>query len=91
MRWPWRWVYDDPRWRECRWRVIVRAGFRCQVVENGVRCPVTDRSGRWLHGHHAYPGGLRALIAAGLDPFDDDLVKCVCGSHHQRLETEDRK
>lgn len=51
-----------------------------------MRCDVIDPTGRRLHGHHDYPGGVRALLDDGGDPFDDALVVIVCDSHHARIE-----
>ncbi|HWE82798.1 MAG TPA: hypothetical protein VG265_14200 [Gaiellaceae bacterium] len=88
--WPWRWVYADPRWPKVRRLALVRAGFRCQHEEAGVRCEVADEFGRGLDAHHAYPGGLQQLLLDGFDPFDDDLIVIACTSHHQMLEQADR-
>jgi hypothetical protein len=89
-RWPWRWVYRDPRWQRCRRRALERAGYRCEAVEDGERCTASDPTGRWLGGHHDYPGGVRAMLAAKLDPFDERYVRIACGRHHQLLEASER-
>ncbi len=95
-RYPWRWVYDDARWRGpngARLRALARAKFRCEYSpdRDNVRCSFVDKSGSRLHGHHLYEGGLSQLIADGADPFDDDLVMCVCEQHHQQLEFAERR
>jgi hypothetical protein len=79
-----RWVYRDPRWLRTRRVAIARAGGRCEIVENGHRCPETSG----LHGHHNYPGGVRQMLIDSVSPFDDRRVRAVCETHHARLEAE---
>jgi len=81
-------VYRDPRWFECRRQAVRAAGHRCQVVENGVRCPVMDVAGGRLHGHHSYPGGVRQMLRDGVSPFDPRRVKVCCAAHHSRIEQQ---
>jgi hypothetical protein len=89
---PWRWVYLDERWRGrngTRRRALRRAGFRCEVLENGERCTVESPTGAGLHADHT-PLGVQELLEQGLDPFDDDGVRIACASHHARLEQQRR-
>jgi hypothetical protein len=59
--------------RQFRYAVLDAAGFRCQAVVKGVRCPVTDVRG--LEAHHR-----RALADGGSN--DPSNGVCLCHAHH---------
>jgi 5-methylcytosine-specific restriction enzyme A len=84
---PWRWVYFDPRWERLRLAALAWDGYRCVVVEEGVRCPRTHRPPRDpLHVHH--------IVPIRVDPsraFDADNVVSLCAEHHAQVEAELRR
>lgn len=59
------------------WRAAVlrKADRRCEVVENGVRCPKAEPDHRMFADHiiERRDGG---------DPLDPMNGQCLCGSHH---------
>lgn len=59
-----------------RREVMRRAGGRCQCIENGKRCPVTDPA--QLEAHH-----VRALFDGGENAASNGLL--VCKAHHAIL------
>ena len=63
--------------------VLARAGFRCEAIEDGVRCDVTDRS--QLEAHH-----VQAIVAGG-NARDPANGACLCRRHHRVLEPMARK
>lgn len=79
-------VYDDPRWRKARDAAVARAGGRCQGLIRGRRCTV--KSG--LHGHHAYPGGVEAMLRDGANPFSVRWIVALCPGCHGREEARIR-
>lgn len=66
--------------RASRFRAAVlrRAGYRCEVVEHGQRCPVDDPA--QLEAHH-----VRAIVDGG-DADDPDNGRAVCRHHHRIVE-----
>jgi hypothetical protein len=60
-----------------RREVMARAGGRCECVEHGVRCPVTDPA--QLEAHH-----VRAVIDGGGNDAARNGV-LVCREHHAKL------
>lgn len=73
-------------WKAAQKLCLTLAGDRCTYgLEDGDRgathfddgrCPVVVR----LQAHHRIP------IEAGGDPFDQRNLRCVCATHHARLE-----
>jgi 5-methylcytosine-specific restriction protein A len=62
---------DHRAWREA---VLRRAGYRCEAVENGLRCKVSAPARLFAdHIVERRDGG------AALDPANG---QCLCGSHH---------
>ena len=60
------------------WRseVLRRAGFRCEWVEDGIRCQISAPSRLFAdHIIERRDGG---------DPLDVANGQCLCGSHHAR-------
>ena len=66
----------SPEWKARRKGCLRRAGFRCEYVVDGRRCP--ERTG--LEAHHlTYRRWMREL------PAD---LQCLCSAHHHRIESE---
>jgi 5-methylcytosine-specific restriction enzyme A len=63
---------DHIRWRDV---VMSRAGFRCQAIENGVRCDKRSPMHRLFADH------IRELADGGA-PLDPANGQALCGSHH---------
>lgn len=69
--------------RAFRSAVLKRAGWRCEVVENGVRCP--NRHPRFkLYADH-----VRERQDGG-DLFDPANGLCRCASHHTLKTNQER-
>lgn len=69
--------------RAFRSAVLKRAGWRCEVVENGVRCP--NRHPRFkLYADH-----IKERQDGG-DLFDPENGLCRCASHHTIKTNEER-
>lgn len=60
------------RWREA---VLRRAGYRCEAVTDGVRCPKRAPEHRMFADHIVERKDGGAL----LDPMNG---QCLCGAHH---------
>jgi hypothetical protein len=68
-------IYSTPEYRAFRKSVMQRAGWRCEVVEQGKRC--TNR-----HPHQRmYADHIKELRDGGA-PFDPMNGMCKCASHH---------
>jgi predicted restriction endonuclease len=59
--------------------VLARAEYRCQAVEDGARCGVTDSA--LLEAHHL----AKPRDGGGSDPCNG---VCLCGHHHHCVEAE---
>lgn len=68
--------------RTFREAVLAAAGYRCQAIEQGRRCPVTDP--RRLEAHHVV-----AIVAGGRDDPATNGV-CLCRRHHRLAERNTR-
>lgn len=68
-------LYASPEYRIWQSQVIERAGGRCEVVENGVRCP----KGR--PRHRVYADHIVEVRDGGA-LFDPANGHCKCASHH---------
>jgi hypothetical protein len=58
--------------------VLMRAGYRCEAVENGVRCEVRGPGN--LQAHHV------AKITEGGDPHDPRGGRALCHRHHRLID-----
>jgi len=67
---------QSPAYRAWARGVKERAGFRCEIVENGARCEKSRANGDVMYADHVEErrdGG--ALLGEG---------RCTCASHHTR-------
>lgn len=76
-------IYATPEYKAFRTAVMKRAGWRCEVVEQGQRC--RDR----YPAHRMYADHLKELRDGG-DPFDPANGMCKCASHHTRKTVAER-
>lgn len=63
---------EHKAWRQA---VLTRAGYRCEAIENGRRCPKAAPQHRMFADHIVERRDGGAL----LDPANG---RCLCGSHH---------
>lgn len=70
-------IYDSPAFRAWRAQVVLRAGNRCEAIENGERC-------RKAHpAHRMYADHVVELRDSG-HPFDLGNGQCLCAVHHEK-------
>lgn len=69
-------VYHTPEFQAWRARVVERAGYRCEAIDNGRRC------GKARPEHRMYADHIRELRDGG-QPFDLSNGQCLCASHHE--------
>ncbi len=69
-----------PEHRAWRAEVLRRAGYRCERIEDGVRCQSTGR----LFANHKVE---RQDGGAKLDPANGE---CLCGRHHTLFTNQQR-
>lgn len=84
---PHRWVYLDPRWKRARAAALFWDGYRCVVVEDGIRC---ERR----HSPPDDPLTVHHLVPLRVDPeraFDGDNLVSLCREHHAQVEAELRR
>lgn len=65
-----------PEHRRFRAIVLQRAGYRCEWIENGERCPKSEANGDRLFADHIKER------ADGGALYDPNNGRCLCGSHH---------
>lgn len=68
--------YSSPEWEAARKAALDRAGWRCEIVEGGVRCGKCTR-----HGDRMYVDHLVELKDGGA-PLDLRNLGVKCSSHH---------
>ena len=68
-------LYSTPEYLAWREQVIVRAGRRCEAIDNGQRCTKAEPYNRMFADHivEVRDDGARFDIANG---------QCLCGAHH---------
>lgn len=66
----------SPQHQRFREVVLKRAGYRCQWVEDGVRCTRSEANGDRLIADH-----MRERADGGA-PFDPDNGQCLCVQHN---------
>jgi 5-methylcytosine-specific restriction enzyme A len=71
------------QYRVWRTEVLRRAGYRCQAVENGLRCTKAAPRHRMFADHTIE----RADGGALLDPSNG---QCLCGAHHSLKTVAER-
>ena len=76
-------IYDSPEFKAWRARVVTRADFRCEAIEQGHRC------GRAWPEHRLYADHIRELRDGG-KAFDLNNGQCLCASHHELKTIEAR-
>ena len=69
-------IYSDPRYLAFRAAVIQRAGFRCEHVENGIRCTRSRAGGHRMMADHIVE------LKDGGAPFDPGNGQCFCVQHN---------
>ncbi len=76
-------IYKDSRYLEFRSVVMRRAGYRCEVIEDGGRC--------WRRApeYRMYADHIVELKDGG-DPFNPANGMCRCASHHTQKTIEER-
>jgi 5-methylcytosine-specific restriction enzyme A len=74
--------YNSAEYKAWAQLVKQRAGWRCEVVEDGVRCPVA--APHRLYAHHIKD---RKAGGADLDPANGE---CRCHAHHERTRGPER-
>jgi 5-methylcytosine-specific restriction protein A len=70
-------TYNTPRFQAWRAKVIERAGYRCEAIDNGHRCTKAKPE------HRVYADHVVELRDGG-QPFDLNNGQCLCASHHER-------
>lgn len=75
--------YVSTAYKQWRETVVARAGGRCEVVENGLRCSKAQPHHRMFADH------IRELQDGG-DPLDPANGMCLCGSHHTKKTAQTR-
>jgi 5-methylcytosine-specific restriction protein A len=70
-------VYNKPEFQLWRARVVERAGYRCEAVDNGDRCSKAQPE------HRVYADHIIELRDGG-QPFDLNNGQCLCASHHEK-------
>lgn len=66
---------NTPAHRQWRDRVLQRAGYRCEWIDKGQRCPRKAPGDRMFADH-------RIERRDGGDPLDVANGRCLCGRHH---------
>jgi 5-methylcytosine-specific restriction enzyme A len=74
--------YSTPEHRAWRLAVCKRAGWRCEAIENGVRCEASAARGDRMFSDH-----VRERRDGGADQGEG---KCLCGSHHSTKTNQER-
>ena len=69
-------VYSTPEFQTWRARVVERAGYRCEAIDNGHRCSKARPD------HRMYADHIIELRDGG-QPFDVNNGQCLCASHHE--------
>ena len=75
--------YQTDEHKKFREQVLRNAGFRCEWIENGVRCSKAAPQHRLFADH------IRERADGG-HPFDPANGQCLCGAHHTIKTTRER-
>ena len=68
-------IYNIPAFQAWRAEVVVRAGGRCEAVDQGHRCTKAMPEHRMFADHVVE-------LKDGGQPFDVTNGQCLCGAHH---------
>jgi 5-methylcytosine-specific restriction enzyme A len=69
-------IYDTPDFRAWRAKVVERAAYRCEAIDNGQRCTKAQPQ------HRMYADHIVELRDGG-QPFDLNNGQALCASHHE--------
>jgi 5-methylcytosine-specific restriction protein A len=69
-------VYNSPDFQRWRARVVERAGYRCEAIDNGHRCTKASPE------HRMYADHIIELRDGG-QSFNLSNGQCLCASHHE--------
>jgi 5-methylcytosine-specific restriction enzyme A len=69
-------VYNTSEFQTWRARVVERAGYQCEAIDNGHRCSKARPE------HRLYADHIVELRDGG-PPFDLNNGRCLCASHHE--------
>jgi 5-methylcytosine-specific restriction enzyme A len=76
-------IYSTPEFQAWRAKVVERAGYRCEAIDNGHRCS------RAVPEHRMYADHIIELRDGG-QPYDVNNGQCLCASHHERKTLQAR-
>jgi 5-methylcytosine-specific restriction endonuclease McrA len=77
--------YHTPEWAAARKAALKRADYRCEAIENGLRCRKCSRAGDRMFVDH--------IVERKDGGPDLDLrnLQVLCGSHHTAKTADERR